>query len=395
MIRRVLHNLERNMAEQHTKTALITGITGQDGAYLAEFLLKKGYKVHGLKRRSSLFNTDRIDHLYQDPHLDNRNFTLHFGDLTDSTNLIRIIQETQPDEIYNLAAQSHVKVSFDTPEYTANADGIGTLRILEAVRLLGMIEKTRIYQASTSELYGLVQAVPQSETTPFYPRSPYAVAKMYGYWITVNYREAYKMYACNGILFNHESPVRGETFVTRKITRAVAKIALGLQDKLYLGNLSAQRDWGHAKDYVEAMWLILQQETPEDFVIATGVTTTVREFVRMAFAELGIEIEFSGKGEQEKGVIIDIDEERLLQLNIDQSMIKFGQTVVKVDPAYYRPTEVDLLIGDPTKANTKLGWQPKYDLQMLVTDMVQSDLHLMRKEEYLKKGGFETLNYFE
>ncbi len=383
------------MAEQNTKTALITGITGQDGAYLAEFLLKKGYKVHGLKRRSSLFNTDRIDHLYQDPHLDNRNFTLHFGDLTDSTNLIRIIQETQPDEIYNLAAQCHVKVSFDTPEYTANADGIGTLRILEAVRLLGMIEKTRIYQASTSELYGLVQAVPQSETTPFYPRSPYAVAKMYGYWITVNYREAYKMYACNGILFNHESPVRGETFVTRKITRAVAKIALGLQDKLYLGNLSAQRDWGHAKDYVEAMWLILQQETAEDFVIATGVTTTVRDFVRMAFAELGIEIEFSGKGEQEKGVIIDIDEERLAQLNIDKSLIKFGQTVVKVDPAYYRPTEVDLLIGDPTKANTKLGWTPKYDLQMLVTDMVQSDLHLMRKEEYLKQGGFETLNYFE
>ncbi|MNI16813.1 GDP-mannose 4,6-dehydratase [compost metagenome] len=383
------------MAEQNTKTALITGITGQDGAYLAEFLLKKGYKVHGLKRRSSLFNTDRIDHLYQDPHLDNRNFTLHFGDLTDSTNLIRIIQETQPDEIYNLAAQSHVKVSFDTPEYTANADGIGTLRILEAVRLLGMIEKTRIYQASTSELYGLVQAVPQSETTPFYPRSPYAVAKMYGYWITVNYREAYKMYACNGILFNHESPVRGETFVTRKITRAVAKIALGLQDKLYLGNLSAQRDWGHAKDYVEAMWLILQQETAEDFVIATGVTTTVRDFVRMAFAELGIEIEFSGKGEQEKGVIIDIDEERLAQLNIDKSLIKFGQTVVKVDPAYYRPTEVDLLIGDPTKANTKLGWTPKYDLQMLVTDMVRSDLHLMRKEEYLKQGGFETLNYFE
>ncbi|WP_343565105.1 GDP-mannose 4,6-dehydratase [Sphingobacterium sp.] len=383
------------MAEQNTKTALITGITGQDGAYLAEFLLKKGYRVHGLKRRSSLFNTDRIDHLYQDPHLDNRNFTLHFGDLTDSTNLIRVIQETQPDEIYNLAAQSHVKVSFDTPEYTANADGIGTLRILEAVRLLGMIEKTRIYQASTSELYGLVQAVPQSETTPFYPRSPYAVAKMYGYWITVNYREAYKMYACNGILFNHESPVRGETFVTRKITRAVAKIALGLQDKLYLGNLSAQRDWGHAKDYVEAMWLILQQEKPEDFVIATGVTTTVRDFVRLAFAELGIEIEFSGKGEQEKGVIIDVDEERLAALNIDKSLIKFGQTVVKVDPAYYRPTEVDLLIGDPTKANTKLGWTPKYDLQMLVTDMVQSDLHLMRKEEYLKQGGFQTLNYFE
>ncbi|WP_104385188.1 GDP-mannose 4,6-dehydratase [Sphingobacterium sp. HMA12] len=383
------------MAEQNTKTALITGITGQDGAYLAEFLLKKGYRVHGLKRRSSLFNTDRIDHLYQDPHLDNRNFTLHFGDLTDSTNLIRVIQETQPDEIYNLAAQSHVKVSFDTPEYTANADGIGTLRILEAVRLLGMIEKTRIYQASTSELYGLVQAVPQSETTPFYPRSPYAVAKMYGYWITVNYREAYNMYACNGILFNHESPVRGETFVTRKITRAVAKIALGLQDKLYLGNLSAQRDWGHAKDYVEAMWLILQQEQPEDFVIATGVTTTVRDFVRLAFAELGIEIEFSGKGEQEKGVIIDVDEERLAELNIDKSQIKFGQTVVKVDPAYYRPTEVDLLIGDPTKANTKLGWKPKYNLQMLVTDMVQSDLHLMRKEEYLKQGGFQTLNYFE
>lgn len=383
------------MAEQNTKTALITGITGQDGAYLAEFLLKKGYRVHGLKRRSSLFNTDRIDHLYQDPHLDNRNFTLHFGDLTDSTNLIRVIQETQPDEIYNLAAQSHVKVSFDTPEYTANADGIGTLRILEAVRLLGMIGKTRIYQASTSELYGLVQAVPQSETTPFYPRSPYAVAKMYGYWITVNYREAYKMYACNGILFNHESPVRGETFVTRKITRAVAKIALGLQDKLYLGNLSAQRDWGHAKDYVEAMWLILQQEKPEDFVIATGVTTTVRDFVRLAFAELGIEIEFSGKGEQEKGVIIDVDEERLGELNIDKSLIKFGQTVVKVDPAYYRPTEVDLLIGDPTKANTKLGWTPKYNLQMLVTDMVQSDLHLMRKEEYLKQGGFQTLNYFE
>jgi GDPmannose 4,6-dehydratase len=388
-------NMNRNMAEQNTKTALITGITGQDGAYLAEFLLKKGYRVHGLKRRSSLFNTDRIDHLYQDPHLDNRNFTLHFGDLTDSTNLIRVIQETQPDEIYNLAAQSHVKVSFDTPEYTANADGIGTLRILEAVRLLGMIEKTRIYQASTSELYGLVQAVPQSETTPFYPRSPYAVAKMYGYWITVNYREAYNMYACNGILFNHESPVRGETFVTRKITRAVAKIALGLQDKLYLGNLSAQRDWGHAKDYVEAMWLILQQEKPEDFVIATGVTTTVRDFVRLAFAELGIEIEFSGKGEQEKGVIIDVDEERLAELKIDKSVIKFGQTVVKVDPAYYRPTEVDLLIGDPTKANTKLGWTPKYDLQMLVTDMVQSDLHLMRKEEYLKQGGFETLNYFE
>ena len=377
------------------KVALITGVTGQDGAYLAEFLLKKGYLVHGLKRRSSLFNTDRIDHLYQDPHLDNRNFVLHYGDLTDSTNLIRVIQETQPDEIYNLAAQSHVKVSFDTPEYTANADGIGTLRILEAVRLLGLIEKTRIYQASTSELYGLVQAVPQSETTPFYPRSPYAVAKMYGYWITVNYREAYKMYACNGILFNHESPVRGETFVTRKITRAVAKIALGLQSKLFLGNLSAQRDWGHAKDYVEAMWLILQQNTPEDFVIATGVTTTVRDFVRLSFAELGVTVEFSGKDEQEKGVVIDRDDERLKELGIDPEGIKLGQTVVKVDSRYYRPTEVDLLIGDPTKAQTQLNWIPKYDLQMLVSEMVQSDLHLMRKEQYLKDGGFEILNYFE
>lgn len=377
------------------KTALITGITGQDGAYLAEFLLKKGYEVHGIKRRSSLFNTDRIDHLYHDPHETGRKFTLHYGDLTDSTNLIRLIQETKPDEIYNLAAQSHVKVSFDTPEYTANADGLGMLRILEAVRLLGMTDKCRVYQASTSELYGLVQAVPQSETTPFYPRSPYAVAKMYAYWITVNYREAYKMYACNGILFNHESPIRGETFVTRKITRAVSKIALGLQEKLFLGNLSAQRDWGHAKDYVEAMWLILQQEQPEDYVIATGVTTTVRDFVRMSFAHVGIEIEFSGKNEQEKGVIIDVDEERLTALGIDPSIIKFGQTVVKVDPTYFRPTEVDLLIGDATKAQTKLGWKPKYDLKALVTDMMDADLHLMRKEEYLKKGGFQTLNYFE
>ena len=377
------------------KVALITGITGQDGAYLAEFLLKKGYIVHGLKRRSSLFNTDRIDHLYQDPHLDNRNFVLHYGDLTDSTNIIRIIQEVQPDEIYNLAAQSHVKVSFDMPEYTANADGIGTLRILDAVRLLGLIEKTRIYQASTSELYGLVQAVPQSESTPFYPRSPYAVAKMYAYWITVNYREAYNMYACNGILFNHESPLRGETFVTRKITRAVSKIALGLQSKLYLGNLSAQRDWGHAKDYIEAMWLILQQDKPEDFVIATGVTTTVREFVRMSFAELGIEVEFSGKRDQEKGVIIDRDEAKLLELDIDPNIVKIGQTIVKVDSRYYRPTEVDLLVGDPTKAQTQLNWKPKYDLQMLVSEMVLSDLQLMRKEQYLKDGGFETLNYFE
>lgn len=377
------------------KIAFITGITGQDGAYLAEFLLKKGYVVHGLKRRSSMFNTDRIDHLYQDPHVSERNFILHYGDLTDSSNLIRIIQEIQPDEIYNLAAQSHVKVSFDTPEYTANADGIGTLRILDAVRLLGLVNKTRIYQASTSELYGLVQEVPQSERTPFYPRSPYAVAKMYAYWITVNYREAYNMYACNGILFNHESPVRGETFVTRKITRGVAKIVLGLQDKLYLGNLSAQRDWGHAKDYVEAMWLILQQEKPEDFVIATGITTAVREFVRMAFAEVGIEVEFSGKGENEKGVIIDCDVDLLTSLNIPVENIKLGQTVVKVDPAYYRPTEVDLLIGDPSKANNQLGWFPKYDLSLLVKEMVESDLQLMRKEEYLRKGGFNVMNYFE
>ena len=377
------------------KVALITGITGQDGAYLAEFLLKKGYFVHGLKRRSSMFNTDRIDHLYQDPHEENLNIKLHYGDLTDSTNLIRIIQETQPDEIYNLAAMSHVQVSFETPEYTANADGIGTLRILEAVRLLGLTEKTRIYQASTSELYGLVQAVPQSETTPFYPRSPYAVAKMYAYWITVNYREAYKMYACNGILFNHESPIRGETFVTRKITRAAAKIVLGLQGCLYLGNLSAQRDWGHAKDYIEAMWLILQQEKPEDFVIATGVTTTVRDFIKMSFQELGVEVEFSGKDENEKGVIIDIDDERCAELGIDPASIRFGQTVVKVDPKYFRPTEVDLLVGDPTKSNTKLGWKPKYDLAALVKDMVHSDLHLMKKDEYLKQGGFTVMNYFE
>lgn len=377
------------------KVALITGVTGQDGAYLAEFLLKKGYFVHGIKRRSSLFNTDRIDHLYQDPHEKDLHFKLHYGDLTDSTNLIRIIQETQPDEIYNLAAMSHVKVSFDTPEYTANADGIGTLRILEAVRLLGMNKKTKVYQASTSELYGLVQAVPQSETTPFYPRSPYAVAKMYGYWITVNYREAYGMYACNGILFNHESPVRGETFVTRKITRAAAKIALGLQNCLYLGNLSAQRDWGHAKDYIEAMWLILQQEKPEDYVIATGITTTVRDFVKMSFAELGIEIEFSGKDENERGVIIDVDPEIVQQLGLNADALKLGMEVVRVDPKYFRPTEVDLLLGDPTKAKTQLGWEPKYDLPLLVKDMVQSDLHLMKKDEYLRQGGFKTLNYFE
>ncbi|MBE7175737.1 MAG: GDP-mannose 4,6-dehydratase [Mucilaginibacter polytrichastri] len=377
------------------KKALITGITGQDGAYLAEFLLRKNYEVHGVKRRTSLFNTDRIDHLYSDPHEPNVKFKLHFGDLTDSTNLIRIIQEVQPDEIYNLAAQSHVKVSFDTPEYTANADALGTLRILEAVRVLGLTEKTRIYQASTSELYGLVQAVPQSETTPFYPRSPYAVAKMYGYWITVNYREAYNMYACNGILFNHESPVRGETFVTRKITRAAAKIVLGLQSTMYMGNLSAKRDWGHAKDYVEAMWLILQQEKPEDFVIATGQTTTVRDFIRFAFEELGVTIEFSGKDEHEKGVAIDFDQERMQALGLSPDLIKPGQTLVKVDPKYFRPTEVDLLLGDPTKANEKLGWKPKYDVLALVRDMVHADLHLMKKDEYLKQGGYETLNYFE
>lgn len=377
------------------KVALITGVTGQDGAYLAEFLLKKGYFVHGLKRRSSSFNTERIDHLYQDQHENDLNFKLHYGDLTDSTNLIRIIQETQPDEIYNLAAMSHVKVSFETPEYTANADGIGPLRLLEAIRILGLVEKTKIYQASTSELYGLVQAVPQSETTPFYPRSPYAVAKMYGYWITVNYREAYNMYACNGILFNHESPVRGETFVTRKITRAACKIALGLQSCLYLGNLSAQRDWGHAKDYVEAMWLILQQEKPEDYVIATGVTTTVRDFVKMSFAELGIEIEFSGKDQYERGVIIDVDQELVHKLGLNDEYLKPGTIVVQVDEKYFRPTEVDLLLGDPTKANTQLGWKPKYDLPLLVQDMVHSDLHLMKKDEYLKQGGFKTLNYFE
>lgn len=377
------------------KVALITGVTGQDGAYLAEFLLKKGYFVHGLKRRASSFNTDRIDHLYQDQHENNVRFKLHYGDLTDSTNLIRIIQEVQPDEIYNLAAMSHVQVSFEMPEYTANADGIGTLRLLEAVRILGLTAKTKVYQASTSELYGLVQAVPQSETTPFYPRSPYAAAKMYAYWITVNYREAYQMFACNGILFNHESPLRGETFVTRKITRAATKIALGLQNCLYLGNLSAQRDWGHAKDYIEAMWLILQQDKPEDFVIATGITTTVRDFVKMSFAELGIEVEFSGKDEGEKGIIIDIDLQMVSQLGLSIENLKLGQTVVKVDEKYFRPTEVDLLLGDPTKSKTQLGWEPKYDLPLLVKDMILSDLNLMKKDEYLKQGGYKTLNYFE
>ncbi len=369
------------------KVALITGITGQDGAYLAEYLLKKGYIVHGTKRRSSLFNTDRIDHLYLDPHVENRNFMLHYGDLTDSTNLIRIIQETQPDEIYNLAAMSHVKVSFDTPEYTANADGLGTLRILEAIRILNLTNKTRFYQASTSELYGLVQEVPQTEKTPFYPRSPYAVAKLYGYWITVNYREAYNIFACNGILFNHESPIRGETFVTRKITRAVARIALGLQDKLYLGNLSAKRDWGHAKDYIKAMYLILQQDKPDDYVIATGITTEIREFVRLAFREVGIEIVFRGSGPNEKGYIASCSDSRY--------RLEKGKEVLAVDPRYFRPTEVDLLIGDPSKAKAKLKWEPEYDLKALIKDMIASDIKLMQKELYLKNGGYQTLNYFE
>lgn len=361
------------------KVALITGITGQDGAYLTEFLLKKGYQVHGIKRRSSLFNTQRIDHLYEDPHTPTRHLTLHYGDLTDSTNLIRIIQEVQPDEIYNLAAMSHVHVSFEEPEYTANADGIGTLRILEAVRLLGLIDKTKIYQASTSELYGLVQAVPQSETTPFYPRSPYAVAKLYAYWITVNYREAYNMFACNGILFNHESPNRGETFVTRKITRATAAIALGMQDCLYLGNLNAQRDWGHAKDYIEGMWLILQQEKPEDFVLATGITTYIRDFVKMSFAEVGIELAFRGEAENEEGYVV--------KCNNANYQLAEGKVVVKVDPRYYRPTEVELLIGDPTKANTKLGWKPKYTLAEMCKEMVASDLIIYKKQRHVKESG--------
>jgi GDPmannose 4,6-dehydratase len=368
------------------KKALVTGITGQDGAYLAELLLKKGYEVHGIKRRSSLFNTGRIDHLYEDPHVQHQHMTLHYGDLTDSTNLIRIIQEVQPDEIYNLAAMSHVHVSFETPEYTANADGIGTLRILEAVRLLGLTKKTKVYQASTSELYGLVQAVPQSETTPFYPRSPYAVAKMYAYWITVNYREAYGMFACNGILFNHESPLRGETFVTRKITRAVAKIALGLQETLYLGNLDAKRDWGHAKDYVEGMWRILQQDKPEDFVLATGITTRIRDFVKMAFAEIGVELIFEGKDENEIAKIAVSNGKYQLQV---------GQIVLKVDPRYYRPTEVDLLIGDASKAKDKLGWTPKYTLAEMVTEMVAADLKIFEKDQVLKNSGFDVKNEFE
>ncbi len=369
------------------KIAFITGVTGQDGAYLSELLIKKGYIVHGLKRRSSSFNTDRIDHLYQDPHIENRNFILHHGDMTDSTNLIRLIQAIQPDEIYNLAAMSHVQVSFEVPEYTANADGIGTLRILDAVRLLGLEKKTRIYQASTSELYGKVQEVPQTETTPFYPRSPYAVAKIYAYWITVNYREAYGLFACNGILFNHESPIRGETFVTRKITRAVARIVLGLDDMIYLGNLDASRDWGHARDYVEMMWLILQADEPEDWVIASGTTTKVRDFVRMAFAEVGVELDFVGDGKDEKAYIKACSD--------PEYQLPLGKQVLQVDPKYFRPTEVELLIGDSTKARTKLGWVPEYDLAALIKEMVESDLILMKKDQYLVNGGFLTLNYFE
>lgn len=381
------------------KVALITGITGQDGAYLTEFLIKKGYTVHGIKRRSSMFNTDRIDHLYQDPHVENRNLILHYGDLTDSLNLTRIIGEVQPDEIYNLAAMSHVKVSFDTPEYTANADGLGVLRILEAVRLLNLIPKTRIYQASTSELYGLVQEVPQRETTPFYPRSPYAVAKLYGYWITVNYREAYHMHASNGILFNHESPLRGETFVTRKVTRAVSRIVLGMQKKVYMGNLSSKRDWGHAKDYVRAMYAILQQDEPSDYVIATGITTTIRDFIRMAFEEIGVGIRFKGERIDEVAIIESIDEGLFVKKVGDAYLENFkkrvGEEVVGVDPQYFRPTEVELLIGDATKARTRLGWEPEYSLAALIEDMMKNDIKLMKKESYLKEGGYKILNYFE
>jgi GDPmannose 4,6-dehydratase len=369
------------------KKAIITGITGQDGAYLTELLLRKGYEVHGIKRRASLFNTDRIDHLYQDPHVTDRNLILHYGDLTDSSNLIRIVQEVQPDEIYNLAAMSHVKVSFDMPEYAADADGIGTTRLLEAIRLLGLTEKTRFYQASTSELYGLVQEVPQSETTPFYPRSPYAVAKLYAYWITVNYREAYGMYACNGILFNHESPLRGETFVTRKITRAVAKISLGLQDRIYLGNLDAQRDWGHAKDYVEGMWRILQHDKPEDFVLATGVTTRVRDFVRMSFREIGVELDFRGEGADEVGIASSVSNAEV--------PVSVGDTMVSVDPRYFRPTEVELLLGDPSKAKRELGWTPTYDLAAMCSEMVRADIELFRRDQLLKQEGFAVRNQYE
>lgn len=382
-----------------TKTALITGVTGQDGAYLSEFLIKKGYTVHGVKRRSSLFNTDRIDHLYQDPHEDHRELILHYGDMTDSMNLTRIIGEVKPDEIYNLAAMSHVKVSFDIPEYTANADGIGTLRLLEAVRLLGLTDKTRIYQASTSELYGLVQEIPQKETTPFYPRSPYAVAKLYAYWITVNYREAYGMHASNGILFNHESPLRGETFVTRKVTRAVSRIVLGIQDKVFMGNLSSKRDWGHAKDYIKAMYLILQQDTPDDYVISTGITTTIRDFIKMSFLEVGVTVEFKGEDVLEEGFIAAIDEVKFVNKvgveYLEAFNKRIGDSVVGVDPAYFRPTEVDILIGDNTKAKEKLGWEPSYDLKALCEDMMSHDVTLMKKEEFLRKGGYKILNYFE
>jgi GDPmannose 4,6-dehydratase len=383
------------------KVALITGVTGQDGAYLSEYLLKKGYTVHGIKRRASMFNTERIDHIYQDPHLEHRNFILHYGDMTDSMNITRIVQEVQPDEIYNLAAMSHVKVSFDTPEYTANADGIGTLRLLEAVRLLGLTGRSRIYQASTSELYGLVQEVPQKETTPFYPRSPYGVAKLYAYWITVNYREAYKMHASNGILFNHESPIRGETFVTRKVTRALSRIAMGVQQKMYMGNLSGKRDWGHAKDYVRAMYMILQQDEPTDYVIATGVTTTIRDFITKAAAEIGLEIAFRGEGVKETGHVVAVDSkiftERVGEEFLDgmKEKVKSEADIVGVDPAYFRPTEVDLLIGDATKARTRLGWDPRYDLAGLITDMMEGDVKLVKKEVFLKSGGFYTPNYFE
>jgi len=369
------------------KTALITGVNGQDGAYLSEFLLEKGYVVHGIKRRSSQFNTERIDHLYQDPHVENRNFILHYSDMTDPTSLIRIIKQIEPDEIYNLAAMSHVSVSFEIPEYTANTDGLGTLRILDAVRLLGLEQKTKIYQASTSELFGKVQEVPQTEKTPFYPRSPYAVSKLYAYWMIVNYREAYNMFACNGILFNHESPKRGETFVTRKITRAASRIALGLQDQLFLGNLDALRDWGHAKDYVKVMWMILQAETAEDWVIATGITTSVRDFIKMAFLEVGIELEFIGKGVKERGYV--------KSCSMAEFQIEIGKELIVIDPKYFRPTEVELLIGDASKAKTKLGWEPEYSLQDLVTEMMQSDLQLMKREAFLKQGGFEILNYSE
>lgn len=376
------------------KTALITGVTGQDGAYLAEFLLKRGYKVHGIKRRSSLFNTHRIDHIYQDPHTDNQNFILHYGDLTDSTNLIRIIQEIQPDEIYNLGAQSHVQVSFETPEYTANSDALGALRILEAIRLLGLEQKTRFYQASTSELYGKAMEIPQTEKTPFYPRSPYGVAKQFAYWITVNYREAYNLFASNGILFNHESPIRGETFVTRKITRALARIALGLQEKFFLGNLSAKRDWGHAKDYVEAMYLIMQHKIADDFVIATGKSTEIRDLVRKAALELGIEIEFTGKGKDEKGVVRNCFTQEIHDIKVNQQL-KEGSVILEIDPRYYRPTEVDILIGDASKAHKELGWKPKYSIDDLIKEMIQSDLHLMTRQKYLLDGGYRIKNYFE